>query len=410
MKSIYIIDRNEDFLKKISDTLTLHGFIVKTFFKLSEFQQTFSYEKPDVIICNPVIEGLVEFALIKWIRDRDESIPVIVYVKNPSKETIVLAKKYNVSAILVYPFKDKELLLRLNKLLKVNVEIKTNISNVEKEQIIRKEKIKSEILIQLEKLPSFPAVIREIENLINSPESSARDFENVIRKDQVITAKVLKIVNSPFYSLRRKITTISESVAYIGYDALRSIVYSASVSNLLKGTYIAYGYKREILWRHSFTTAIISKILAQKTGLDDKLVEELFVSGLIHDIGKIILGFLGKRDNIFFTKDGNNGFIESERKHFLFSHSEVGGLIASKWRLPEIHKNNILKHHEPENKYNKIITLSDLLSNLMLKLIDNEDFVKGKFYELLEIDEKGFEELKKESEELYEKLDKEGIF
>ncbi len=266
--------------------------------------------------------------------------------------------------------------------------------------------------MNIDKLPSFPAVIREVEKLINSENSNAKDFEEVIEKDQVITAKILKIVNSPFYSLARKFTTISESVAYIGLDSLRSIIYSASVSNLLKVSIPTYGYKREQLWKHSYTTAILSKMLGKLLKFDDKLSEELFVGGLIHDIGKIVVGVIAKKENIIIVKkdDNLNDILEKEKKYFYYTHEHIGGLIADKWRLPEIHKKIIMNHHNSIDKETAIVALANNLSNELIGLETLADNEKEKYYEELNIDEETIEKIKDEVSELVENIEKEGVF
>ena len=409
---VYIIDNNEGLLNSIEQFFQNYDIEIKTFSKISQFQKTFENVKPDLIICNPVLTGMSPYFVVKWIKEKEKNIPIIVYCENPTKDIILLARKYAVSAFMVYPFKKEELFLRIKKLLNVNLKIISQ-ETVKKEasQIIEQEKRKNEILLQIDKLPSFPSIIREIEALINREDSDARDFEEVIKKDQVITAKVLKIVNSPFYSLSRKFTTISESVAYIGLDALRSVVYSASASNILKGSFLAYGYKRDLLWKHSFTTSFLSKKIGKLLKLGDKTCEELFVGGLLHDIGKIILGLMAKKENIMFDNASeNSNILEDEKKYFYFSHEYVGGLIADKWRLPELHKKIITSHHSPKDTNSKIVFLSDNLSKILIGIPCNEENLVENFKNLISIEENGYLTLKEEAAELFEKLDREGIF
>ena len=222
---------------------------------------------------------------------------------------------------------------------------------------------------------------------------------------------MLKIVNSPFYSLSRKFTTISESVAYIGLDALRSVVYSASASNILKGSFLSYGYKKDLLWKHSFATAFLSKNIGKLAKLHDKTCEELFVGGLLHDIGKIILGFLAKKENITFKNSGDSAeLLSDERKQFFFSHDYVGGMIADKWRLPELHKNIITSHHTPNDTNSKVVYLGDNLSKVMLEIPCNEEMLAENFMKFLSIDEKNYLEFKEKSFQLFNELEQEGVF
>ncbi len=410
---IFIVDKSVEKLKKIENFLKEKGFDVKSFGKISDFQKYVYNVKPNLIICNPIIEGVSPYFIVKWIKTNEIDVPIIAYSENPSKETIINAKKYGVNSFMVFPFKNEELLLRIKRLLKLpdNFNLQTNI-NKEQSQFIKKDRIKNEILINIDKLPSFPAIIQEVERLINSKDSNAKDFEEVIEKDQVITAKILKIVNSPFYSLARKFTTISESVAYIGLDSLRSIIYSAAVSNLLKISLPTYGYKREQLWKHSYSTAIFSKSIALKLGYKDKIAEELFVGGLIHDIGKIVLGLLAKKENIVITNTSSEvNHLELEKKNFYFDHSEIGGLVADKWRLPDIHKSIITKHHSPSTKVEAIVALANLLSKEMLNIKfrtekESEEYLAN----ALNIDENLLQIIKDECTEKIEQIESSGAF
>ena len=410
---IYIVDKNITKVEPIVTFLESKGFQIKCFNSIGKFQNEVKKNKPALVICNPVMEGASPFLLVKWLKENFENIPIIVYSPTPSKEIILSAKKYKINAFMVYPFKNEELYIRIRKILKLTDNFKIETSHEKSQlEIVKKEKIKNEILMSIDKLPSFPAVIREVEKLINSSNSNAKDFEEVIEKDQVITAKILKIVNSPFYSLARKFTTISESVAYIGLDSLRSIIYSASVSNLLKISIPTYGYKREQLWKHSYTTAILSKMLGKLLKFNDKLSEELFVGGLIHDIGKIVVGVIAKKENIIIVNkdDKLSDILEKEVKNFYYTHENIGGLIADKWRLPEIHKKIIMNHHNPIDKETAVVAFANNLSNELIgleNLIDNE---KEKYYKQLDINEETIDKIKEEVAELVENIEKEGVF
>lgn len=410
---IFIVDKNASKLKGIVDFLKENGFEVRVFDKISDFQKIVRNREPDIIICNPIVEGLSPYYLVKWVKSNEMNIPIIAYSENPSKETIINAKKYGVNSFMIFPFKNEELLLRIKRILKLPDNFKmVNTINKEQEQLIKKDRIKNEILINIDKLPSFPAIIQEVERLINREDSNARDFEEVIEKDQVITAKILKIVNSPFYSLTRKFTTISESVAYIGLDSLRSIIYSAAVSNLLKISLPTYGYKREQLWKHSYSTAIFSKYIGLKIGLKEKIAEELFVGGLIHDIGKIVIGFLAKKENIIITNISSNvNHLDLERKNFYFNHAEIGGMVADKWRLPDIHKDIITKHHSPKNRIEAIVALANLLSKEMLNIqFRTEKESEEYFLKALKIDKEVLEKIKDECYEKIEQIESSGAF
>ena len=367
---ILIVEKNEKIEDSLKDFFSEYDLgvdfeIVKSF---TDFKKIIESSPPDLIICNAQIEGYPSFFFIKWLRAEKgfDKIPIILYNEKPTKEMLTLAKKYRVNSFILYPFNRDDLLKRILRFLKIE-KIKINKKKEEKNTDVIK-KIKNKI----ELLPPFPSVIHEIEDLINSKKSSASDFEEVIKKDQVITAKVLKIVNSPFFSLQRKISTISESVAYIGFDTLRSVVYSAFTSKLLNVDLLTYGYKRNELWKHSYLTACFSKEISKYFDYSSKSQEEMFIGGLLHDIGKLILGELAKEENIILYKEVNedSSIIDIEKKYFSISHESAGKLIAEKWNLPEIHTKIISNHHlRNENVNDKdvaIVALSNFFSNKFL--------------------------------------------
>ena len=416
---IFIIEKDDNISNEIKNFLIKYNFEIEKFNSFKKFSQKFLSEKPDLIIANPIFEGLSPYYFIRWMRveQGDLKTPIIAYHPQPTKEILTLAKKYKVSTFILYPFNKQDLIQRIFKLLgiKEKISIKEEPKDI---NVIKKNRILNEIKRRIEQLPPFPAVIHEIERLINDQKSSASDFEDIIKKDQVITAKVLKIVNSPFFSLSRKISTISESVAYMGYDTLRSVVYSAYASKLLNVSLPAYGYKKNDLWKHSYFTACFSKEISKYLKYNQKNQEEIFIGGLLHDIGKLIIGNLARNEKIQFYRieNGSAGIIEIEKKFFYLNHQEVGKLIAEKWNLPEVHKDIIENHHLSKDiNTNKdkiaISNLADYISKSILKLpiSDYDDEKKKNAFEILNLDENDFDKLCKICENSLEKIDT-GIF
>ena len=415
---ILIIEKNENIAKELNNLFTQYNFQVQNVNNFQKFVNLIEKNPPDLIIANPIFEGFSPFYFIRWLRNEKRLlIPVIVYHSKPDKDILVLAKKYKVNSFILYPFNKKDLITRVFKLLGLdekNIKISNQPSDV---NLIKKNKIVDEIKRKIEQLPPFPSVIREIEALINSKKSSASDFEDVIKKDQVITAKVLKIVNSPFFSLSRKISTISESVAYMGYDTLRSVVYSAFTSKLLSVSLPSYGYKKNELWKHSYVTACFSKDISKQFKFDKKTQEELFVGGLLHDIGKLIIGQIAKDEKIFFHKEvnENNSIIELEKKYFFMNHQETGNLISEKWNLPEIHKKIISYHHlNGENGIDKevcIVSLANYISKQLLNLpvFKNDEMKLEITLKNLNLDENKYNFIFKSCEDSLSKIDT-GIF
>lgn len=236
--------------------------------------------------------------------------------------------------------------------------------------VVLKAKAEHEIMTGIERLPSLPTVIFEVMQIANNPKSSAVDFEQTLRQDQVLTARVLKLVNSSFFARQRKVTTISESVVILGFNTLKSIVIAASAARVLSKKMEGYGYGEYGLWKHSFATALTSKILATSLCMDRLVVEEVFVAGLLHDIGKLVLDPI-VRERIAALKEEvvlrKKPRLEAERSTIGFDHTEIGVKVAKKWNLPDHVEEAIAAHHAIENarEHGKIAAIVAFADNLV---------------------------------------------
>ncbi len=405
---IIIIEKDEKIANDLKNFLDFYNFDVEIINSFTKLQKEYEKSKPDLIITNPVFGNFQPFYFTKWIREvvNDYRTPIISYHTKPTKDILQKAKKYRISSFLIYPFNKNDLLKRILKILGLEE------NNVKDINILKKNKIINEINRKIEQLPPFPAVISEIEKLINNKKSNAPDFEEVIKKDQVITAKVLKIINSPFFSLSRKISTISESVAYMGLDTLKSVVYSAYASKLLNVSLPAYNYKKNELWKHSYFTACFSKEISKYLDYDTKIQEEIFIGGLLHDIGKLIIGNLAKDKNLQFFKNFDSKFtlIEIEKGYFYLNHQEVGELIAEKWNLPDVHKEIIGNHHLTNKSINKNVAISNLADYiskdiLNLKIVEFDEDKKNEALSFLGLSIDNFQKIYNNCKKLSENLE-----
>ncbi len=405
---IIIIEKDEKIANELKNFLEFYNFEVEIIYSFNKLKKEYNKSNPDLIITNPIFDNFQPFYFIKWIREtvNDYKTPIIAYHQKPTKDILINAKKYKISTFLIYPFDKNDLLKRIFKILGLED------NNVKDINILKKNKILNEINRKIEQLPPFPAVINEIERLINDKKSNASDFEEVIKKDQVITAKVLKIINSPFFSLSRKISTISESVAYMGLDTLKSVIYSAYASKLLNVSLPAYNYKKNELWKHSYYTACFSKEISKYLNYETKIQEEIFIGGLLHDIGKLIIGNLAKDKKLQFFKnlDSNFTLIEIEKGYFYLNHQEVGELIAEKWNLPDIHKEIISNHHLTNENLNKNVAISNLANYiskdiLNLKIVEFDENKKVEALSFLNLSDDDFQEIHNNCKKLSENLE-----
>jgi putative nucleotidyltransferase with HDIG domain len=206
------------------------------------------------------------------------------------------------------------------------------------------------IIDRVEDLPTLPRTVLRITELVNDPKSSARDLARIITDDQVLAARLLKLVNSSFYGFPQRISTITAAIVLLGFDAMRNLLLTTSVFDIFPNRKKANQIRQEQLWDHSLGCAVGAKILGNHLRYDK--VEELFVSGLLHDIGKIVeMIFMPEAFTRIsrLVRNENVLMITAEEKILGYSHADVGRLLAEKWNLPPKLSSVILHHHQPSS-------------------------------------------------------------
>ncbi len=204
------------------------------------------------------------------------------------------------------------------------------------------------IVEKVDELPSLPQVVVRVMELTEDPDSSAFDINEALSQDQNMTAQVLRMANSLYYGYSRRISTVTDAIVLIGFNAVRSIVLAASVSKILKKELNGYVMGEGQLWVHSQCAAVFARLLAKKTQF--RSVELAYTATLLHDIGKLVMNSYVRdayQDVIDVVNMEKLTFDEAEKRIFGFSHPVVGGKVAEKWNLPGDLVEAISCHHDP---------------------------------------------------------------
>ncbi len=202
------------------------------------------------------------------------------------------------------------------------------------------------IIMTTRDLPAMPQVASKVLELSSDPNTSASQLQQVISDDQAMTARILKIANSALYSCSRKIKTLTEAIVMLGFNSIRSLVVTSAARNLYNTRTSQTGLKERLLWEHSIGCAFACRLMAAETR--PSFTEEAFLAGLMHDIGKLVLNIQTPEmfDQIVqVVYNENQPFVDSEREIFGFDHTEVGALLANKWKLSPVLEEVIKNHH-----------------------------------------------------------------
>ncbi|NLK73519.1 MAG: HDOD domain-containing protein [Clostridiales bacterium] len=206
-----------------------------------------------------------------------------------------------------------------------------------------------ELVRKVDDIPVFPHTVTKIINLTDNPDSSIDDIEKEILMDSSLTARVLRMANSAYYGVQRKISTVSDAVILLGFQAVKSMVLSATVSKIMAKELPGYGFQRDALWKQSLAAAICARLIARKARYSKP--DQAYIAGLLRDIGKVILDYYltEQYKSIIEMVDSQNiSFVEAEEKILGYNHGEIGAKIAEKWNLPQELVEAIAHHHDPE--------------------------------------------------------------
>ncbi|MEO0422353.1 MAG: HDOD domain-containing protein [Pseudomonadota bacterium] len=193
---------------------------------------------------------------------------------------------------------------------------------------------------QMEALGPLPAVALEVMQLTEDPNSDAKDLQQSISRDAVIAGKVLRMANSAYFSSGTPCQTLQQASTRLGMKMIRNLVVSSCVTGMMDRDLPNYPYHSFGLQKHSLATGLITGEIVTRLGLPRTLIDELFLDGLLHDVGKLVLNPL-LPSRVIAT--GITG-IERERLLTGTDHAAVGILMAEHWKLPA-HAVAVIGHH-----------------------------------------------------------------
>jgi putative nucleotidyltransferase with HDIG domain len=228
-------------------------------------------------------------------------------------------------------------------------------------------------------LSTLPVVFSRLVDLLSDETSSAQAIGDVIGADPALSARLLRLVNSPYYGIPSRVETISRAVTIIGTKALYSLALTVSVIYAFKD--IPYQLvDMTSFWRHSVTCGVISQTMAEIKGLSGR--ETLFVAGLLHDIGRLLLyreAPIQARSALVRARRAETPLLQAEKEVIGVDHAEIGGQVLRRWRFPDRLQDMIRCHHDPGRALGPlettIIHVSDVVANALALGTSGESLV-----------------------------------
>lgn len=214
----------------------------------------------------------------------------------------------------------------------------------------------------------IPQIALKIIRMISEENYNMSEVADEIKKDQIITAGIIRMCNSSYFRLNKKIDNIDRALIILGEKRLFQMIVSVSLENSFSGVKQGYSLCKGGLFQHSIGTAVIAEEVARYTGLIDPA--RAYTAGLLHDIGKIVLDqYISSRYPFFYryTQIDMIEISEAEKKILGYTHTEAGGILGESWMLDERLIETIRYHHQPElasvdPELTHVVYLADLLT------------------------------------------------
>lgn len=192
-------------------------------------------------------------------------------------------------------------------------------------------------------LPSFPTVIQKLQEVGEDPKSTSKKMAEVMDKDQGLSAKVLKLVNSAFYSFSKPVSSLQHAITLLGYNSVRSLAMSVSMKSVLKVD--PKIFNPEKFWAHSLAVGTAARLLAELNRFP--LKDDAFTAGLMHDAGLLleVKYFPEELKQVTEAVEAGDSLCEAEQKVLGIDHGLLGAWLAEQWSLPPLIGESMLRHH-----------------------------------------------------------------
>jgi len=241
---------------------------------------------------------------------------------------------------------------------------------------------KREIISKMKSFPSMSGIAAKVLKLLDDPESSTGQVEQLLRQDPSLTANLLKLTNSAYFGIPSKVGSVRHAIAMIGWKRLSRLVVAACVSTITDRQIPGYDLPPGVLWQHSVAVSVTAEGLMREL----KIVEsdEIFTAALLHDLGKLILGGFVEKELKEIEEVAARGvpFQMAEQEVLGTDHAEIGALMLESWSFPPELVSAVRWHHDP-NSAPETSSMTDIVhvANVLCLMIGIGIGVEGLHYE-----------------------------
>lgn len=239
-----------------------------------------------------------------------------------------------------------------------------------------------EFVAKVKNIPTVSQAALRLVSLLDQPAISNEEVVQVLKYDNVLTAKLLRACNSPFFGLEEPVSSVEQAVLILGHQQILHIVLSLAFGGAMSTPLPGYAAEAKDLWSHSLTTAMVAETVT-KNGIPLEVDPSVaFTGGLLHDIGKLVLN--SALTNEFQTAirtrvtEGHLSRTEAEKEVLGTDHAEVGAYLLQTWRLPDEIVEAVANHHspvsEPQPKLSALIHVSNCLAHMVGSTIGWEGY------------------------------------
>lgn len=336
MKKILFVDDEAHALEALRHTLhTMHSEWKMEFAQSGEEAlRTLSGQPFDVVVSDLRMPGMDGAALLAEVRRRHPQIMRIILSDRSGQETIL--KTAGLSHQCIAKPCEAE---KLKQTIRRACALRDLLASRSLQQLVS----------QMESLPSLPTLYAEMCEELQSPSSSVKRLGEIVARDLGMTAKILQLVNSAFFGLRRHLSNPIDAVSFLGSETVMSLALSVHVFSQFNQAHLP-NFSLETLWHHSMATGTLAKRIATSERASAKSAGDTFTAGLLHDVGKVILATTlpdWYKQAISVAEKEKITIAKAEREIFGATHAEVGAYLLGLWGLPDEVLEAVAFHHDP---------------------------------------------------------------